>query len=751
MIGLASVRDVLTQRRCLEPRAFPELFGPTAINAQTSNQRLAVALDGDGTVTVCRWPRPSFYDQLKFRSRSREEPRMGAYENEGSFLGLRIETANGEETVWFRDCPARQGHEAGFSDVVVTSYDIERYDLVVTVEDVVATDEDALLRDVTVERGPDSPVEDAWLVGFANLALVTSKRPRTPTLDWCRDDRRVDTARYRPDADAVVYSDHGVDQSTDELRRVAMGLATDSESAGHQVGGDAHEPNTPAPAVTDAYDDASDGPLSGVDKHTGHTTAAISTALSFEDDRASETVYLLGAEREQDIRDALARLREREPADIRAAKTEWLAELLSDAPLPNVDDEAVLALARRALVTLVTNFDPESGAVVASIATQYPYAQDWPRDGAFFNHALHLLGLGTWAEQRARWYASLQAGAGEDQPGQLDIPEGNWSMNYYADGVVGGPVPYEIDQTGYAVWMLWDHYRMTGDESYLEDVYPAIRRAAEFFVDHRDPETGLHALAFEDDNVFQCQTVVGAAPVWRGLAAAAAAARELGEDADAVRYEARQRELGAAIERHLWDEGEGAYTGGSRLVRFLERLQAVPWLGDAVRMSPLVPNTVAQPAILWPVRFHEPGDPRMASHVEHVWEHITETFAEPEQGDRKSGMYETLGLIALARAWRDDPDRFPAVQRGVEWVAHEHATDDTYIMGEMWMNRNGGVVTAVSQPHCWAQVLFYYASLEAFPPDAFTEADGVSVVAWLRERQRPDRAAEQPQSVREQQ
>ena len=404
--------------------------------------------------------------------------------------------------------------------------------------------------------------------------------------------------------------------------------------------------------------------------------------------------------------------------------------------MPDTDDEAVLALARRALVTLVSNYDPKSGALVASIATQNPYALDWPRDGAFFNHALHLLGLGEWVEKRNRWYASLQAGNGEHATGQQSIPDGNWAMNYYADGVVGGPVPYEIDQTAYTVWTLWDHYTMTGDDEYLDAVYPAIERAAEFFCSHRDPDTGLHALAYEDDNSLKSHTIVGAAPIWLALGAAAQAASEQGADDAAARYLARRDEIEAAIERHLWREDDGAYTGGSRLVRALERLKSVPGLGHLIRMTPLVPNTAAQPAILWPVGYHNESDPRMASHVDHVWEHVTETLAEPQRGNRKSGMYETLGLIALAQAWRDDTEQFPLVQQGVEWVAHEHATDDTHIMGEMWMSRNGGVVTAASQPHTWAQVLFYYAALEAFPPEGFEETDGSSVVAWLRDRQR---------------
>jgi hypothetical protein len=750
MVSLQSLRDVLAQRRCLHPEASPELFGPTNINAQTGNQRLAVALDGDGTVTVLRWPRPSFYDQLKYRARDRDQPYAGALPNEGAFLGLRIATRSGVETVWLRDQPSRQRyasksgneHAGAWTDTVVTTYDLDRYGLTVTVRDVVPVETDALVRSVTVEREPDSRVTDAWLVNFANPALVTSKRPRRPVDDWCCDADRIDTARYDDRSDAVVFAADGVDESTGTYTRVALGIGFAGASDGHQVGGDAHEPVAPEPTATDAYADACDGPLSGTDAHSGRTTAAMSRRLSFDDDTATATALLVAGPDEPAVDAAIGTLRERDAASLRADKRAFYESLLADAPMPDTDDEAILALCRRALVTLVSNYDPRSGAVVASIATQNPYALDWPRDGAFFNHALHLLGLESWAERRCRWYAELQAGSGDPQPGELDVPDGHWAMNYYGDGVVGGPIPYEVDQTAYAVWALWDHYATTGDESYLADVYPAIRRAAERFCADRDPETGLHEPANEDDNALRSQTVVGAAPVWLALGAAAAAARERGETTAAERYETRRAELGDAIERHLWDEREGAYTGGSGLARAFDVLSSVPVVGPVIQAFPLVPTTTAQPAIFWPVGFRDADDPRMARHLDHVFEHLTETFAEPERGDRTAGRYETMSLIALAQAWRGDPDRMAAVRRGVEWVAYEHATNDTHIMGEMWMTRNGGVVTAASQPHTWAQLLFYYASLEAFPPEGFAESDGDSVLAWLRERRRDAPEAE---------
>jgi len=710
-----------TQVSCLSLREAPEIFGPTDINAQTGNQGLSVALNGDGTVTVFRWPRPSFYEQIKHRTTSRDKPRLGAAPNAGSFLGLAVETVADRRTLWLRTMRSEQRHAEGWTDEVVTEYSAPRYGLSVTVRDVVAPDTDTLVRAVTVDRREDSPVESVDLVAFENFNLVASKEARNPVQGWCKEAENTDSAAYRPGTDAIVHVTRDTDRSTGERRRVAAGMAFVGESSGHQVGSDAHEiddiPDRRRPR--DAYEDATDGALSGNDRYAGQTTGALARPLTFVGGTATATVVLAAGETGDGVVDAIETVRDRDPAAVRRAKRDWLTGLLGDAPLPDTEDAAVRGLCRRALVTLVTNYDPESGAIVASIASQSPYALDWPRDGAYFNHALSLLGLHDWVEKHNRWYADLQSAGG-------DVPAGNWAMNYYADGVVGGPVPWEIDETGYTVWTLWEHYRVTGDREYLEEVYPAIRNAASFLADYRDPETGLHRRAYEDDNLLKSQTATGAGPVYLALDVAADAARAVGADGDAERWEQRRDELGAAIENHLWHPGDGAYTDGSPSLR---EYCDTPVIGPILRRLPVVTSDAAEPALRWPVGFE--GE-RMEQHLEAVWEHIRRSFREPEAGERREGLYETQGLLVLARAWHDDPDRLARIRDGIRWVAHEHATANTNIMGEVWIRDGNRVVTSVSQPHTWAQLLFYYAALEAFPPGNVDPEGGV--IETLRAR-----------------
>src|SRR5438128_2660846 len=43
-----------------------EVYGPTDIGGTDGNGRLSVAVYPQGTLSVFRWPSPSYYDQLKY-------------------------------------------------------------------------------------------------------------------------------------------------------------------------------------------------------------------------------------------------------------------------------------------------------------------------------------------------------------------------------------------------------------------------------------------------------------------------------------------------------------------------------------------------------------------------------------------------------------------------------------------------------------------------------------------------------------
>ncbi|MDZ7732922.1 MAG: hypothetical protein U5R31_07205 [Acidimicrobiia bacterium] len=162
-------------------------------------------MNRDGTVTVLRWPSPSYYDQVRYKTSDRDLPRLGAAEDEGMFLGLSVEIDDGRRTTWLRDWDSEQRHGDGWTDEVVTTYTDGELGLEVEVRDVVGHPDDTLARQVTVERLEGSSVRDASLLFFENLSLVVSKLATLPVQDWCFESQNTDTARYEADLDALVH------------------------------------------------------------------------------------------------------------------------------------------------------------------------------------------------------------------------------------------------------------------------------------------------------------------------------------------------------------------------------------------------------------------------------------------------------------------------------------------------------------------------------------------------------------------
>ena len=159
--------------------------------------------------------------------------------------------------------------------------------------------------------------------------------------------------------------------------------------------------------AADPYTDAQDGELDGADLAAGEVAEALRTPLTFDSNGKAEAAVVLGAgstfEQAMTALDAGSA-----PGGLIArsqgAVDAWLAGLI----VPGSPDSRVQQVARRSLLNVRVGTDRSSGAVVASIARQPPYALDWPRDGAFFNVMLDASGQSALVDKRLSLYASWQ-------------------------------------------------------------------------------------------------------------------------------------------------------------------------------------------------------------------------------------------------------------------------------------------------------------------------------------------------------
>ncbi len=671
-------------RACLDYSRRPEVFGPTDVNAASGNMGLSAAFNAEGTVTVFKWPNPSYYDHIRYMTESRDKPLMGAFPNEGAFAGVYWETPAEKGFSWLRgdEFTSGQFFNSDDSDCVITRFESERLGLVVRQVDVVAAESDLLVRHYHIRKSNDSHLRKVKLVHFANFHPVVTKYPRLPLRDWCHECRGNSHISYFEDSDAFVYYEKGKDMSTGKKGSVAIAIGTARPSSSHQAGIDSYISMIRS-RPRDPYLEASTGRFSGNDEAGGEVTAGLMTEVSFDEKGiARHTLYITASETTEQALRMIKNARERAITEYIESKRRFWWKYLSEAPMPDTDDERVLQVAKRSIIS-VLQATASSGAIVASISTQGPYGEDWPRDGAFINVALHTANLPELVEKHNRFYARVQS-RGENKIWLA--PEGNWASVYYADGVHGMPIPWEIDETGFTIWTLWDHYRRTGDTDYLEEVYPAMEAAADFLVKFKDPETGLHKKAYEDDIPEKRHTTHGAVPIYAGLKAAARAARKLGHEDSAKRYEKRAEEVRGAIMEHFYHPECNCFV-------------------------PEVNSNWDEAWAIYPGKLFPYSHEVMQGCAESAWRKLE---ASINLSRDKRSLYEPKAMLALAHIWKNDPEKMDKVRKAIKWQSRVPITD-TGIFGEVWVKRrDGSVLTGQDMPHVWHHALYYAAAVKAF-------------------------------------
>jgi hypothetical protein len=210
------------------------------------------------------------------------------------------------------------------------------------------------------------------------------------------------------------------------------------------------------------------------------------------------------------------------------------------------------------------------------------YDEFYIRDGAYQVMELEEAGLADAARRAVTLYLKRQRPDGrfESQTGQFDA-------------------------NGQALWALWQYYKMTDDRSWLADVYPQMRRAADWTMKARreapadSPFTGVLPNAPADGEfLWAAKHHIVGYDFWnlRGMLCVADAARILGnvEEAEGLLTEARSYR--AAIDA-AWKR-----TGLSHFPPSWEKA-GTHW-----------GNTET----LWPTEIFDRDDPRVAALIEHV-------------------------------------------------------------------------------------------------------------------------------------
>lgn len=464
----------------------------------------------------------------------------------------------------------------------------------------------------------------------------------------------------------------------------------------------------------DAYSAATLTTLPGSNAAAGEVDEVLATPLAWNGDSAKAAVILAAAATAKEAQQLLADTGD--GGKVADAAEKALANFLAKARVPKNSDPEIVAVAKRALINIRVGTEAATGAIVASIARQPPYGLDWPRDGAFFELLLDVSGQKELAEKRAALSASWQRQnpvgptALIDPPPFADprtgksseFPAGAWEMNYYADGIAGGNIRFEIDNTAFALWSLCTHGYWTGDaKASFAAHWPTIEKAAELLADWKDAKTGLQAPAQEDDNAPPTQTLHGAVTVAGALEQAARAADVAGKPEQAKKWRARAQEIQQAIADHLFDAKTGLFA------------QA-----DNASSNPGSAGSGPTGWLVWPMRVFPWTDKRVQAQLAADFAALL-PLVQMQNPD--GGAYFLKNLLSTALALGQDKVWRPKIQEALGKVARL-STKGSHHFGEVMVPVTDAAGTHADQrvatPHLWEGALFYLTAMALEEPAA---------------------------------
>lgn len=306
--------------------------------------------------------------------------------------------------------------------------------------------------------------------------------------------------------------------------------------------------------ATDAFLDVRDGALRenryAFGDPTGATSALMWRRLLQPGESCSVTVTLVAGMSLFDAEDALNALRRNHPDQLLGETvTYWKGWLeTGKKSMPVLNDSRLEQLYLRSLLLLKLLQDRKFGSLIAAPTLSPDYRYCWPRDAVYLAWALDRCGYHAEAHHFYRWCKRTQ------------MHDGLWYQNHYTDGRRHW-AGIQVDQVAAIIWGAWEHFKLTQDRAFLVEMWPTIRRAANYLIARTDPNVKL---VYSEQDLWEetggFLTYTNAAAV-AGFEAAARVAREVGQETESARWDVAAANLRVEIEAQLV---QGGYYVGER-------------------------------------------------------------------------------------------------------------------------------------------------------------------------------------------
>jgi GH15 family glucan-1,4-alpha-glucosidase len=263
---------------------------------------------------------------------------------------------------------------------------------------------------------------------------------------------------------------------------------------------------------------------------------------------------------------------------------------------------SVVDLYKRSLLIIATHVDEGGGIVAANDSDIIHFARDtysyvWPRDGALVSHALDMAGYPDLTRKFFQFCADVITPQGyllhKYNPNKsLASSWHPWvgaaihaaGGKTQADLKLGPPqLPIQEDETALVVWAMWRHFQRYRDLGTMKPLYGRlIRKAADFMVGYREPQTRLPAPSYDLWEERRGILTYTCGAVYGGLMAAAEFANAFGDTEHAARYADAAKEIRQGMDRFLWRPELGRF---ARMINVSE--------GGAIDIDPVIDSSLS--------------------------------------------------------------------------------------------------------------------------------------------------------------
>ena len=219
---------------------------------------------------------------------------------------------------------------------------------------------------------------------------------------------------------------------------------------------------------------------------------------------------------------------------------------------PAEKDHPGTKLYSRSLITLKLLSDKSGGGSVAApefdphYRASGGYGYCWPRDGMYAALALDESGYYQEAEDFYRFAANVQK------------DDGSWHQRYFTSGDPASTWGQQIDQVGAVLWGYHHHYRLTGNKSFLDLIWPSALLGAGFLVKSIWPN-GLQSPTMDLWEDEFAQSAYSSAAVYGGLTGAAALAVNRGKPEYEKVWTSAAGLLKKSILSFLWSDEKDSF------------------------------------------------------------------------------------------------------------------------------------------------------------------------------------------------